>query len=223
MGILGFLNREKVEAPQTVEELTQRLEHLAAERKRLTARQADRARRRRELLTIDETDEAISELERESAAAELELERIDEVEPILLAELAAARGRRRQAEWEKIKGRFYPQAATFLRVVRQAMQEYERVVELRDEGLRAGFATEVGAAFAVPPWALKADLINVFEREVERASSYIPAPPAGPPAAPKPVAKATPPAPVERPTAAAGPIVSAPEHDNAWVRVGGAR
>ena len=189
MGILGFLTREKAEAPVSVEELEGRLGRLADERRRLAAGQTERARRRRELLTIDETDEEIAELERESAAAELQIERLDESEPLILAELAAARGRRREAQWEKIKASYFPAAANYLRAVRLALQEYETVVKIRDEGLGAGFSTEVNSIFAVPPWAIKADLINAFEREVERASTIgVPAI-----AAPKPPAKPIPP------------------------------
>lgn len=101
MGILGFLTREKSAAPPTVEELEERLARLGIERRRLVEGQAERARRRRELLTIDETDVEIFENERDSDAASLALERLDETEPLLLSELSAARGRRRQAEWEK--------------------------------------------------------------------------------------------------------------------------
>lgn len=187
MGILGFLTREKSAAPPTVEELEERLARLGIERRRLVEGQAERARRRRELLTIDETDVEIFENERDSDAASLALERLDETEPLLLSELSAARGRRRQAEWEKIRASYFPQAASFLHAARQARAEYEKVIGIRDQGLRAGFAAEVNV-LAVPPWALQPDLLNDFDRQLERAEGMAPSP------APKPVAPTAKPA-----------------------------
>jgi hypothetical protein len=106
VGILsGFLNRERAAPSASVEELEERLARLADERRRLHAGNAQRRERRRDLLLVDESDGEIQTLEEETAAAELAVERLDEAEPLILAELSAARGRRRAMQWAAIRAK----------------------------------------------------------------------------------------------------------------------
>jgi hypothetical protein len=187
MGILSaFLsNRGKPSAPASVEELSQRLADLAAARKRLQAANAERRERRRGLLIIDETDEEISELERASSAAELEIERLDEAEPLLLAELAVARGRQRAKAWAEIRARFYPAGADYLSKMRAARDAFDKLASIRADAHNSGFIAEAGAAFAPAPMILDRDLLNSFERAILHSESVaapaVPSPKVVPP------------------------------------------
>jgi hypothetical protein len=188
VGILSsFLsNRGKAAAPADVGELEDRLARLGDERRRLYGQNAQRRERRRELLLVDESDGEIQTLEEETAAAELAVERLDEAEPLIMAELTAARGRRRAAQWAAIRTRFFPAGADYLAKMRAARLAYDQLVAIRAEAINGGFGAEAASAFPAAPLLIDPDTLAHFERALLHSESVQPAPAAvAAPAAPQ--------------------------------------
>ena len=93
MGFLGdILGKKK----PTVEGAEAALSRLSAERQSAQSDIKALTEQRRALLIVDGSDGEIARIDNDIAAAELRLERLEEVEPKLLADLGQARDRRRQ-------------------------------------------------------------------------------------------------------------------------------
>jgi hypothetical protein len=125
--------------------------------------------KRRELLLIDDSDSDIIKLDRALSKAELRLERFDAAQPALLAALALARDRKRQAEWVDLRGRYFVAAADYLAKMRAARAAFESIHAFFDEATAKGLAVEANATMLRPPYFLDTDVLNQWDISLERA------------------------------------------------------
>ena len=171
---------------RTIADVEAALARLAAERKTARAAVAEAMRQRDELLLVDETDEKIAGLDTLADHHRLTSERVEKLEPILLAELQELRSEAKRVRWSALRTQYDTAALDYARTVRDAIQKMAVMLNLNDEARREGFEREVMALFIPPMRVLTIDELNRFESEIERAREAN-APKAAPsrPAAPK--------------------------------------
>ena len=197
MGFLSeiFGSSKKAAAP-TVEGAEAALARLTAERSSAHAEVKTLTERRRALLLVDESDAEIAQLDQTIAAAELRLERLEEIEPKLLADLGQARDRRRQDQWAEMRGRGLAAAEKYLSSARAAHADLMAYAAIIDEATAAQFTAEARASFPFAPLTLGPDLLAAFDRKLERSTVIE----AKAPAPSKPPKKPTPAATAKKPT-----------------------
>jgi phosphoglycolate phosphatase-like HAD superfamily hydrolase len=162
--LLGTMGSKKA-ASRTIADVEGAIERLTAER--ATARAAvSSAIAERDGLLLHGTDEEIESLDRAADRHRLVLDRLEALEPVLLQELATARGAAKAAKWQELRSRYDAAATDFVLKARPATAALEALARIRGEAQLTGFSSEAGT-FHVAPNILAPDLIAMFEFSVE--------------------------------------------------------
>lgn len=200
------------------------LARLSSERDVAQAAIAAAADKRRALLLRDGTDDAISALEAETDAHHRTLERLDLLEPELLANLSAARGAQRQAILRHLAEEAPGAASRFAAALREAERRRLNVAELHAQADAAGVGHELRRVLEPAPWPFtNIDFLETYEVTTERRAAEFLRPPTAPPApatvtARPPVAKAVPPTPPS-PVSQKPPAPPPPPEGGGWREV----
>lgn len=156
----------------TLEGCDSALRRVADERAVAVAAIANHSSRRRALLLEDASDKQIALLDREIDGHRLTLERLELVEGDLFSRMNVLRNERRNAQVKALLGRYVSAAQEFVTAMRSAVRAFNKVRDIRQEAIEAGFGTE----FNVFP-----SLINViepaavsnYEAEIERVAEAL--------------------------------------------------
>ena len=116
-------------------------------------------------------DDRIAELDAEADRLRLVVERCDAAEPILVAELAGARDRRRREQWRGLRDILFARSRNYLTQMHSAKAAFDAMVDARSEAIDAGFGAEVAAMFPPRCMCSPSTSFNQFERGLERAES----------------------------------------------------
>ncbi len=135
--------------PATAADLHEALHRLATERASAEQSILQAAQARDRLLLEVGTDEAIRDLDSAADAAHLLVERLDRLQPELLARLRALELDDRQAQWTQTVTAYFTAADTYAGLLGQAEHARARVYEIRREASRS-FRTETDASFPYP-------------------------------------------------------------------------
>ncbi len=163
--------------PRSIEDVERALALVVDQRDAARTAIAEAMRFRNDQLLVDGSDAKIAELDLEADKHRLVVERCDAAELLLLAELSLARSRARQLHWFKLRDAYFPVAKEYLGLMRQTLEGFEKVRDARDAALRMGFGSEAAAMLAIPPAiaagtpAFDHELVNQFERALERGES----------------------------------------------------
>jgi hypothetical protein len=188
--------------PRSISEVEAALTRLSSERSAADAAFKAAHRRRGELIDSDASDEEIRAIEATADAAGLALERLERLEPKLVAELQTLRTEAKQARWRLLLGQYQDASVSYAAALRVAIERMHVMLSLNTEARRLGYEHEVQASFIPPTRMISIEAVDIFEAALERArDAATPKPPpqarAAPPkaAAPPPAAQAAPPAP----------------------------
>lgn len=122
---------------------------------------------RHELLLEDGSDKKIAAVDRDLAAHQLVLDRVDAVEGSVIDRLQGLRSDHRRGQWKKIYGRHAAAASDFITKYREAVRSLNALIAITDEARAAGFEHEAMAHFPFPPTTLDFALVANYESAVE--------------------------------------------------------
>ncbi|WP_342360790.1 hypothetical protein [Terrarubrum flagellatum] len=159
--------------------------------------------RRRELLLVDDSDDEIAKIDAEADRHRLTLERLDELEPRLLARLHEAQTDARRRLWVSLREQHDAAALDFAAAFKAAIEKRDAMIAVAAEAHSASFDREAAARFPQLPLILTTDALQLFENALDRArdGDHVVVKPSPPPAPPKPrmAEKPAPAAPPEKP------------------------
>ena len=173
MGIIRELfghsnDKNGIAGARTVAEAEAALARLAKERTATSVAIVRAVAERDELLLVDGSEAAMAALETAADSHRLMLERLDRLEPVLLARLQELRDADHRARWTVLQKKFDSVSLEFIAAARKAFALYKLSSEIRSECQISGFASEAASALPVVPAHLAGELIDAFEIELER-------------------------------------------------------
>jgi len=140
--------------------------------------------RRHQALLDDAADGELDKIERQIERARVKLEKFDLADPALRERLGSAIAQRRRGRLEELRKELLPAARALIETGREAVDAFVAYVEIATRMRREGFETEALAYAPAPPalngynLVLSDELLDLFEREIQRTSSAPLPPPA---------------------------------------------
>jgi hypothetical protein len=167
---------------------------LRQEREAAEAGISAAAERRREILLEDASDDAIAELDREADRLHLQLERIDAVEPELLARLQDLQNAARRQQWQSLVYHHDEAMKAYLAAFGVLTERYADALAVWARAAAQGFNERLHRFVQLPaPHVVIPDVLYRLEREFGRVTGLsAPVSPAAVPALAQPAVAATP-------------------------------
>jgi hypothetical protein len=198
-GVMGLISelrdvvkRKRGKAPPIGDQMAAvnaAMARLRQEREATEAGISAAAERRREILLEDASDDAIAELDRGADRLHLQLERIDAIEPELLARLQDLQNAARRQEWQSLVHQHDQATRDYLAAFDLFLDRYRQVLGIWERAAAKGFDERLHR-FVTPTHIVDADILYRLERDFARVAGIAPttvAPVAQPVAvAPKP-------------------------------------
>ncbi len=194
MGWLGDLLKPGSKPKRSIVEIERALSRLGS--KRAEAREAVTAlmARREQLLLEDDSDAKIAKCDSDADKHRLTIERCKLAQPLLVAELEAARSEARRKRWRDLRSQYDIAARAYAGTLRAAAEKQAEMIALGDTARREGYEQEAVATFTPPARLVSNDSLADYELALDRQRDAIAAqeatPATPPPAIP---AKAAPP------------------------------
>ena len=152
----------------TIDDVTESLARLRQERASAEAALAAASARRHDQLRNDAPDDAFFDLDRESDHYHLILERVDTVEPELLAQLDQLRDQARRDLWREIVAEHDLAAKNYLAAAAKLCERHAEVIAAWDRATACGFVERFNR-FLQPPVGLMLSLQTSFTDSSENS------------------------------------------------------